>query len=113
SQVEGAEREVEVRDVPLDESHVRRSGGAPALDQLRDELDRDHLANERRQREGEGAGAGSSVDRALVAPERHEVAYLSSELPCAPLLERQDPISCRREPGARCVLRTQAPPPST
>src|SRR5437762_13822077 len=110
-QVERTEGEVELRNVALDEGHVRRSDGAPALDQLRDELDRDDLANKRRQRESERAGAGARVEGALVAAEGQEVAQLHGQLAGSALLQRRDPISRRREPSARCVVRTQAPPP--
>ena len=80
---------------------------------LEDELDRDDLANKRGQREGQCARAGARVERALVASEGQEVAHLNGQLAGSALLQRRDPISRRREPGARCVVRTQAPPPWT
>ena len=112
-QVEGRALEIELRRVALDEADVRRRLGPPSLDLLRNELDCDDLAHERRQREGERPRAGACVERALFATHRHELAHPGGELPGASLLERRDPVSRRCEPSPRCVVRTQGPPLSS
>ena len=112
-QVEGRAREIELLDVALDEGDIRRRLGPAALDQLRNELDRDDLPYERRQCEGQGAGARAGIERSLLAGQRDEVADARGELVRAALLQRGEPISRRCEPSPRCVVRTQGPPLSS
>ena len=76
--VEGAERggdveraavEVEVGDISFDEPHIGKIGRAtPALlQELGHDVDRDHLAHERRKRERERARSRAGIEHALVA----------------------------------------------
>ena len=110
-QVEGRAGEIELLDVALDEGDVRRRHGATALDHLGDKLDRDHLADERRQREGQGARAGAGIECPLLSDRQNEVVHTGSELIGTPFLQRGEPVSGRCEPSAYCVVRTQVPPP--
>jgi len=62
--------------VRLDELDVRGRPLAALFDQLRDDVDADDLAHERREsdRERAGAGAGADIKRALLARQRQQVA---------------------------------------
>src|SRR5213079_3372670 len=98
--------EREPRHVALHEAHVLE-GVQPArlLEQLRDEIDADGLANERRECQGERSGSRAGVERALVARQRDEVAHAGREVVGPLLLELRELLGGRREAGARRVVR--------
>src|SRR4051794_13409979 len=113
-QVERRRLERELRRVALDELDVRRALRTPAalLEQLGNEVDRDHLANVARKRERKRAGAAAGVERALLTTRRGEPHDLRLELRRARVLQRGDPVSRPRESLLCGVLHSRAPPPS-
>jgi hypothetical protein len=63
----------------------------PLFDQLRDDVDADDLAHERRESDRERAGAGADYERALLARQRQQVAQpLLRRCRAAVLLERDE-----------------------
>jgi hypothetical protein len=60
--------------VRLDELDVRGRPLAALFDQLRDDVDADDLAHERRESDRERTRAGADIERALLARQRQQVA---------------------------------------
>ncbi len=75
-EIERAILEGKVRRIPFDERHVRGRVAARVLQELRDDVDADHLANERRERQRKRPGAGAAVERTVVSARLDEGAEL-------------------------------------
>ena len=85
---------------------------ARLLEQFGDDVDADHLAHVRRQREGERARAGAGVERPLVAGGLRRSDHLLARARRArSSCSSRDPLSRLAEPLLRCVVHSRAPPP--
>jgi hypothetical protein len=78
-EVERTVREGQRRPVSLHELRVRQGAFPRECEQLRNRIEPDDLAHERRQGEREGTGARADVEGALVPPRSGELSHLCRE----------------------------------
>ena len=93
-EIEGAQLEGQRGRVGLDELDVRGCPLAALREQLRDDVDADHLAHERRERDRERTRARADVERALLTGQRQQTAQV--------FLRRSSPtiLLARDQPGS-------------
>jgi hypothetical protein len=106
-EVERLSREAEVRDVALDELHVRVVLArvlATEFEQLGDEIDADDVANVRRERERERTRAGADVEHDLVAARLDELRNALGQPGQAPQGRLGDALRIRAEARANGIL---------
>jgi hypothetical protein len=94
-----------------DELDVRGRPLAALFDQLRDDVDADDLAHERRESDRERAGAGTDIERALLAGQRQQVAQPLLRRCRAAVLLLRDELSRLAEALPKGVRQAPAPPP--
>ena len=92
-------------DVALDERDVRKFTGSLTglVEQLGDEVDADHLGDDRRERERERAGPGAGIQGALLATGLHEAGDALCEVGTACLLELGQPTGLGRKSVAQSL----------
>ncbi len=96
-EVELGARESQRFTVSCDEPGVRQRAVPRELEQLRDAVDPDHLAHERRERKRERAGSRTDVESSFVAARPDEVAYRLREPRRAVVLMRGETLCRVRE----------------